>query len=342
MASQRPWQTQHTLRIATRRSGLAFAQTEFVVDQLREQTNLKYEIIPLTTTGDVQVDRSLTAIGGDGVFVKELFAALLDGRADVAVHSLKDLPTSLPPELCAGVVPLREDASDVLISRENEYTSIDALPHRAVVGTSSLRRAAQLRLRRPDLRIVPLRGNVDTRLSKVRKGECNAAVLALAGLRRVDLLQAVGGGSPLSPDVMVPAVGQGALFVQCRSGDEPVRRLVATIDHAPSALATRMERTFLAALGGGCVAPVGAHVESSGDDCRLWAIVAATDGTRALRRSGSGSTQTQRKPYAPSKLSHPRCSRPGPTSLSRRHESETSERETIEIGPSPQPTDRQP
>ena len=270
---------------------LALAQTELVVDQLREQTNLKYEIIPLTTTGDAQVDRSLTAIGGDGVFVKELFAALLDGRADVAVHSLKDLPTSLPPELCAGAVPRREDASDVLISRENEYTSIDALPHQAVVGTSSLRRAAQLRLRRPDLRIVPLRGNVDTRLSKVLKGECTAAVLALAGLRRVDLLQAVGGGSPLSHDVMVPAVGQGALFVQCRSGDEPVRRLVATIDHAPSALATRMERAFLAALGGGCVAPVGAHVEISGDDWHLLAIVAATDGTKALRRSGSGSTQ---------------------------------------------------
>ena len=267
------------------------AQTKLVVDQLREQTDLKYEIIPLTTTGDAQVDRSLTAIGGDGVFVKELFAALQDGRADVAVHSMKDLPTSLPPELCAGAVPEREDARDVLISRENEYTSIDALPRQALVGTSSLRRAAQLRLRRPDLQIVPLRGNVDTRLSKVLKGECAAAVLALAGLRRVDLLQNVGGGSPLSQDVMVPAVGQGALFVQCRSGDEVVRRLVATIDHAPSALATRMERAFLAVLGGGCVAPVGAHVEMSGDTWHLVAIVAATDGTKALRRSGSGSAK---------------------------------------------------
>lgn len=291
MASRQPWQSQHTLRIATRRSVLALAQTKLVVDQLRERANIKCEIIPLTTTGDAQVDRSLIAIGGDGVFVKELFAALQDGRADVAVHSLKDLPTSLPPDLCAGAVPEREDASDVLISRDNAYTTIDALPRHAIVGTSSLRRAAQLRLRRRDLQIVPLRGNVDTRVRKVLEGECLAAVLALAGLRRVDLLQSVGGGSPLPHDVMVPAVGQGALFAQCRSGDEVVRRLVGTIDHAPSALATRMERAFLAALGGGCVAPIGAHVETSGDTWRLLAIVAATDGTKALRRSDSGSTK---------------------------------------------------
>lgn len=290
VASARPWQSQHTLRIATRRSALALAQTQLVVDQLRERTNIKYEIVPLTTKGDAQVDRSLAAIGGDGVFVKELFAALADGRADVAVHSLKDLPTSLPAELDAGAVPEREDASDVLISRDNAYSSIEALPPHAVVGTSSLRRAAQLRLRRPDLRIAPLRGNVDTRVLKVLEGGCAAAVVAFAGLRRAHLLGAVGGGSVLPHDVMVPAVGQGALFVQCRRDDEPVSRLVSTLDHAPSALATRMERAFLAAIGGGCVAPIGAHVAIAHGAWRLQAIVVATDGTKALRRTGGGST----------------------------------------------------
>lgn len=243
------------------------------------------EIISVTTKGDLEADRSLVAIGGDGVFVRELFAALAEGRADIAVHSLKDLPTSLPPGLF-GVVPMRDDPRDALVARGGATATIEGLPQRARVGTSSLRRAGQLRLRRPDLEVVPLRGNVDTRVRKVREGECDAAVLAFAGLRRaalVDVLATV----PLAPEEMVPAAGQGALYVQCRADDAATRALIAPLEDAPSALATSMERTFLAAIGGGCVAPIGVHVRLEGGECRFWAIVAATDGTRAIRQSRS-------------------------------------------------------
>jgi hydroxymethylbilane synthase len=281
---------QQLLRIATRRSPLALAQTNFVIDALRAHCDIKYEIIHVATKGDLERDRSLAAIGGDGVFVKELFVALQERRADIAVHSLKDLPTSLPAELNAGVVPRREDARDVLITSGNQYHSIAELPPHAVVGTSSLRRAAQLRLVRPDLTIVPLRGNVDTRVRKVQSGEYAAAILAMAGLLRAGLLSKVGGGSPLPCEVMVPAIGQGALFVQCRADDESVRAIIGPINDAPSALATSMERAFLAAIGGGCVAPVGANVTISNGSWHLIAVVAATDGTKAVRRTHSGST----------------------------------------------------
>jgi hydroxymethylbilane synthase len=277
------------LRIATRRSPLALAQTNFVIDALHEHDDIACEIVAITTRGDVEVDRSLIAIGGDGVFVKELFSAVQDGRADVAVHSLKDLPTSLPADIDAGVVPAREDARDVLISRGNRYRSIVELPARATVGTSSLRRAAQLLLARPDLTVLPLRGNVGTRVRKVQDGECAAAVLALAGLMRAGLLEAVGGGSPLSLDVMVPAAGQGALFVQCRARDERVRRIIAALDHPASAFATRLERAFLAAIGGGCVAPVGVHVAVANDAWRMVAVVVSTDGADVVRRTHAGS-----------------------------------------------------
>jgi hydroxymethylbilane synthase len=275
-----------TLRVATRASRLALAQTQFVVDALRARSDINCEIISITTTGDREADRSLIAIGGDGVFVRELFTALAEGKADIAVHSLKDLPTGLPPALSSGVVPLREDPRDALVSARADATSIETLPQHARVGTSSLRRAAQLRLRRPDLEVVPLRGNVDTRARKIREGHCDAAVLAYAGLRRAGLVESLA-TAPLEPDAMVPAAGQGALFVQCREDDHATRALIAPIDHGPSALATSMERTFLAAVGGGCVAPVGVHVRIEGDSCLFWAVVAATDGTRAIRESRS-------------------------------------------------------
>ena len=277
-----------TLRVATRRSGLALAQTQLVVDRLRESANVECEILPITTQGDVLADRSLVAIGGDGVFVKELMNALLDGRADIAVHSAKDLPTSLPPELDAGVIPPRGDARDALVSKHNAYDDIAALPAGAIVGTSSLRRTAQLRLIRKDLRIEPLRGNVDTRVAKVHKGEYDAAILALAGLMRAGLLPLVAGARPLEPSAMVPAVGQGALFVQCRAADARVRELLAPLNHEPSALAVRLERTFLATVGGGCVAPIGANALVQGESWSLHALIAATDGTTFVRRSAQG------------------------------------------------------
>ena len=265
------------------------AQTKLVVDMLQANGPIDVEIVPITTKGDAQIDRSLVAIGGDGVFVKELMHALLDQRADIAVHSAKDLPTALPDELDAGVVPQREDARDVLVSKDNMYRNIMALPKNAVVGTSSLRRAAQVHMKRSDVSVAPLRGNVDSRVERVRRGEYDAAILALAGLARLDLLSSVGGGSPLGFDVMVPAVGQGALFVQCRASDEGTRTLIAPLNHERSAFATRLERAFLARIGGGCVAPVGAHVQLDGATWRLWAVVAATDGTRSVRRSAQGS-----------------------------------------------------
>jgi len=276
--------------VATRASRLALAQTRLVVDALRARGEINVEIIPVTTKGDREAERSLTAIGGEGVFVRELFAALADDTADIAVHSLKDLPTELPPDVAAGVVPERDDARDAIVSRDAPIEGIDALPHGARVGTSSLRRAAQLLLRRPDLEIVPLRGNVDTRVRKLREGACDAAVLAYAGLRRADLVDVLA-PTPLEPEDMVPAAGQGALFVQCRADDEDTWRTIAPLEHAQSALATSMERAFLAAVGGGCVAPIGVHARIEGEAYQLWAIVAATDGTRALREMRSGSAR---------------------------------------------------
>jgi hydroxymethylbilane synthase len=276
----------YTLRVATRASRLALAQTQSVVDALQAQSKINCQIISFTTKGDREADRSLIAIGGDGVFVRELFTALARGQADIAVHSLKDLPTSLPRELSAGVVPVREDPRDALVAAREGLTSIQALPERARVGTSSLRRAAQLRLLRPDLDVVGLRGNVDTRARKIRDGQCDAAVLAYAGLRRAGLLETLA-TTPLDPDEMVPAAGQGALFVQCRADDEKTRALIAPLEHGASALATSWERAFLAAVGGGCVAPIGVHVRIEGVTCRFWAVVAATDGTRAVRESRS-------------------------------------------------------
>jgi len=288
MSSMAQRARRRTIRVATRRSELAFAQTKLVVQQLQERADVDCEILPITTKGDAQIDRSLIAIGGDGVFVKELMQALLDERADIAVHSAKDLPTGLPPELDAGVVLERADARDVLVSQDNRYTDIGSLPPGALVGTSSLRRAAQVRMVRDDLRIAPLRGNVDTRIGKVRAGEYDAAILALAGLARINLLPSVGGGSPLAPDVMVPAVGQGALYVQCRSADADVRALLAPLDHGPSSFAVRLERSFLAAVGGGCVAPIGAYASVQDATWRLVAVIAATDGTTSVRRSAQG------------------------------------------------------
>lgn len=252
----------------------------------------------MTTRGDRLKDQSITQIGGDGVFVKELMSALLDGRADIAVHSMKDLPTELPEQLRCGAVPEREDARDVLLSVENKYHTVEALPKRAVVGTSSLRRAAQLRARRTDLQIRELRGNVDTRVRKLLAGEYDAIVLALAGVKRIGLLETLGGGSPLSVDEMVPAVAQGALYVQCRADDESTRKLIAPLNHPPSALATAMERAFLRRMGGGCLVPIGAHATIDGAGWRLVACVAGTDGTRLLRRSWRGRLEDEAKALA--------------------------------------------
>ncbi len=279
-----------TLRIATRKSALALAQTKLVVEQLQARVDVACEIIPLTTKGDVNADRSLAAIGGDGVFVAELMQALLDERADAAVHSAKDLPTALPAQLTAGAIPRREDARDALISREAVYPSIETLKPGSIVGTSSLRRAAQLRLLRKDLTIAQLRGNIDTRIDKVMRGDYDAAIIALAGpLRLGNTSRNTACVRPLPLEVMVPAVGQGALYVQCRTEDRAVRDILELINHVESAFALGLERRFLARLGGGCLAPIGAHVTVDSNQWQLRAVIAATDGAAAVRRSVVGS-----------------------------------------------------
>jgi hydroxymethylbilane synthase len=275
------------LRVATRASRLARAQTQLVVDALAARGVL-CDVIPLSTRGDRMRDRSLASIGGDGVFVKELETALVEGRADIAVHSMKDLPTELLAGTSWGVVLERGDARDVLLAMHGAHASIGALPDGAIVGTSSLRRKAQLLAMRPDLDVRDLRGNVDTRIRKLREGAYHAIVLALAGVQRSAAAEGVPSVEPVPPDDMVPAVGQGALFVQCRTEDALTRRLIAPLNHAPSALAVAMERAFLRRMGGGCLVPIGAHVELTGGSWRLAAFAAMPDGTQPMRRTLHG------------------------------------------------------
>ncbi|MBC5806542.1 MAG: hydroxymethylbilane synthase [Candidatus Eremiobacter antarcticus] len=272
------------LRLATRKSPLALAQAQLVADALVSTAHVRSDIVGITTQGDAMRDRSLSAIGGDGVFVKELMQALLQGRADVAVHSMKDLPTELPPSLCAGAVLKRADARDALVSKDSRYRSIEALPPNAVVGTSSLRRSAQVLSLRPDIVIKPLRGNVDSRVRKLIAGDYDAILLAVAGLERIGLARSVGGVVPLDPHIVVPAVAQGALYVQCRADDDATLALLAPLDDAATSLACDMERAFLRRLGGGCAVPIGAYVEMEGDRFSLHACISSADGRQSVRR----------------------------------------------------------
>jgi len=244
---------QASLRIGTRGSGLALAQTGWVAGQLR---SLGHEVTieVISTRGDERGDVPLTTLGGDGVFVRELEKALRAGRIDLAVHSLKDLPTAPSAGLEIGCVPVRACPFDAFVGREGE--SLAALPAGAIVGTSSIRRVVQVKAIRPDLEVRPIRGNVDTRLRKLDAGEYRCLVLAAAGLERLGLGQRITG--LLSPPEFWPAVGQGALALQVREGDEVVREAVAQLDHAPSRAAVEAERACLAELSAGCLAPVGA------------------------------------------------------------------------------------
>jgi len=264
-----------TLRVGTRGSRLALWQAEHVATCLRrEHPGLTVEQLVLSTAGDRVVDVALSRVGDKGLFTRELEEALGEGRIDVAVHSLKDLPTETPDGLAVGAVLEREDPRDALVGPWSG--GLDSLPDGARVGTSSLRRRAQILARRPDLRVVDLRGNVPTRLSKLERGECEAAVLALAGLRRLGLEHAV--GAVLEPEAMLPAAGQGALAVQCRRGDPRVCALLGPLDHGPTRLAVAAERGFLARLEGGCQVPVGCLATPASTRLRLRGLVADVDG----------------------------------------------------------------
>jgi hydroxymethylbilane synthase len=278
------------LRLGTRGSPLALWQAEEVERRLRAgDAGLRIEREILKTPGDRAQDEALFRIGDKGLFTKDVERALADRRIDLAVHSLKDLPTALAPGLVVGAVLAREDPRDALVSAG---PWLHELPRGARVGTSSLRRRAQLLALRPDLRIVEVRGNVATRLAKAERGECEAVVLALAGLLRLGLAdRAV---EVFAPERILPAVGQGALAVEVREDDARLRELVSKIDHRPTRLAVAAERSLLARLEGGCQVPVGALAAFTAEGAlELSALVADIDGERVVRASGSARVATE-------------------------------------------------
>jgi hydroxymethylbilane synthase len=270
------------LRIGTRASALARWQAEWVAGRL-EENGAMVELVPLSTTGDREASQSLAALGGVGVFTKELQRALLDGRIDVAVHSLKDLPTEPVAGLTLAAVPPRGPASDVLVT--NGPRRVEDLPHGAVVGTGSPRRRAQLWHVRPDLEMRDIRGNVDTRLRKLEEGQYDALVLAGAGLERLGLAEHVACVLPAS--VMLPAPGQGALGVEARADDDDVLDCAGALDDAQSRAAVSAERKLLATLRAGCLAPVGTWARVEADErLHLTAVVLSPDGSRKIAAQG--------------------------------------------------------
>ncbi len=275
-----------SLVIGSRGSALALWQSRAMAAALESaHDGLTCRIEIIKTTGDILRDASLTAIAGKGVFTKEIEEALLDGRVDLAVHSLKDLPTTLPPGLVLGTITEREDPRDAFVARPG-LTSMDELPRRARVGTSSPRRRSQLLAWRSDLDLVELRGNVDTRLKKIETEGLDAIVLACAGLRRLDLADRI--TTAISIDRMVPAVGQGALGLEIRENDPATQELIAVLDHAPTAASCTAERAFLAGMGGGCAVPIAGHATIDGPLLRLVAAVAAEDGSTVARKEITG------------------------------------------------------
>ena len=274
------------LKLGTRGSRLALWQAEWVRAALARH-RIAAELVVIATRGDAEVDRPLHQLEGKGFFTREIEEALLDGRIDIAVHSLKDLPTELPDGLALGVVPERGIAAEALVTRADGIRSVAGLAAGARVGTSSLRRVAQLRHLRPDLGVVPLRGNVPTRVQKVKEGRdgLDAALLAAAGLERLGLADRI--AQRLDPLEVMPAPGQGALGLEVRADDRAVRATLAPLEHAPSARAVTAERSLLAALGGGCQAPVAAYVggRGSGVGGRLFGRVTAQDGSVQITAS---------------------------------------------------------
>jgi hydroxymethylbilane synthase len=276
------------LRIATRKSQLALWQAEHVATLLRQaHAGIEVELVPIVTQGDRIQDRSLAAIGGKGLFIKELEVALDEQRADIAVHSMKDLPGDLPDGLIIAAVLERADARDALLTAK--AARLDDLPQGARVGTSSLRRQAQLLAARPDLRIEALRGNVDTRLRRLDAGEMDAIVLACAGLIRLGLESRI--TARLDPAISLPAVAQGVIGIECRGVDSRTLELVTVLNHPATRIAMDAERAFAHRLGGSCQSPIAAHAQIEGRNLILDGLVAEPDGSRLLRDRQSGSIE---------------------------------------------------
>ncbi|GHA61249.1 hydroxymethylbilane synthase [Photobacterium aphoticum] len=271
--------TDTPIRIATRKSPLAMWQAEFVKDALEKaHPGLVVELVPMVTKGDIILDTPLAKVGGKGLFVKELEVAMLEGRADIAVHSMKDVPVEFPEGLGLVTICEREDPRDAFVS--NQYESIEQLPAGAVVGTSSLRRQCQLRAQRPDLIVKDLRGNVNTRLSKLDNGEYDAIILACAGLMRLKMHDRI--RCAIAPETSLPAVGQGAVGIECRLDDTRVRGLLAALNHDDTATRVLCERAMNNRLQGGCQVPIGSYAELQGDQIWLRALVGEPDGSKIV------------------------------------------------------------
>ncbi|MCG3864291.1 MULTISPECIES: hydroxymethylbilane synthase [unclassified Photobacterium] len=267
------------IRIATRKSPLAMWQAEFVKAELEQaHPGIIVELVPMITKGDIILDTPLAKVGGKGLFVKELEVAMLEGRADIAVHSMKDVPVEFPEGLGLVTICEREDPRDAFVS--NKYNNIDELPQGAIVGTSSLRRQCQLRAQRPDLIVNDLRGNVNTRLRKMDEGQYDAIILACAGLKRLKMEERI--RSEIPPEVSLPAVGQGAVGIECRLDDSRVRQLLEALSDQATTTRVLCERAMNNYLQGGCQVPIGSYAELEGDQIWLRALVGEPDGSKIV------------------------------------------------------------
>lgn len=277
--------SEEILRIATRKSQLALWQAHYVSRMLQHyHPELKIELVTMTTQGDIILDTPLAKVGGKGLFVKELETGMLEGRADIAVHSMKDVPVEFPPGLHLPVICPREDPRDAFVS--NNYASLDALPQGARLGTSSLRRQSQIAAIRPDLKIVDLRGNVNTRLQKLDDGNYDAIILAAAGLKRLEFEARI--TQFIETDICLPAIGQGAVGIECRSDDARINNLIAPLNDSKTQIRVLAERAMNKRLQGGCQVPIAGYAEFEQGLIMLRGLVAQVDGKKIIRGDIAG------------------------------------------------------
>lgn len=279
--------TNRTIKIATRKSALAMWQAEFVQSELiKHYPDLKVELVPMSTQGDRILDSPLAKIGGKGLFIKELEIAMQEGRADLAVHSMKDVPVEFPDGFAIHAICEREDPRDAFVS--NTFSTLDELPAGAVIGTSSLRRQCQLKARRSDVIIRDLRGNVNTRLAKLDAGEYDAIILASAGLLRLEMANRI--SHFIEPEQSLPAVGQGAVGIECRNDDSALIELINVLNHNDTTVRVTAERAMNAKLQGGCQVPIGSFATLEDNTLTLRGLVGSVDGSQVLNAEAAGST----------------------------------------------------
>jgi hydroxymethylbilane synthase len=281
-----------TVRIASRKSQLALVQTHWVQGELQKKfPDYSFEVIEMSTTGDIILDVPLAKVGDKGLFTKELEVQMLDGKADFAVHSLKDLPTNLPEGLMLGCVTEREDPADALVVHENfKQYQLATLPEGSVIGTSSLRRLAQLRHHYPHLSFKDVRGNLNTRLAKLDSGDYDALILAYAGLHRLGFGDRIHQSIPAA--ISLHAVGQGALGIECRDGDREILEIIKTLEHTPTSQRCLAERSFLRELEGGCQVPIGVNTTIENGQLTLSGLVASLDGKRVIKNTVTGAPES--------------------------------------------------